>query len=350
MKYAPQMRAIQFESFGGPLSIVETPMPVPHLHGVVIKVEATGLCRSDWHAWMGHDSDIVLPHVPGHEFAGIVQSIGASVRSVAIGDRVVVPFVCGCGRCQYCLTGNAQVCPDQTQAGFTHFGSFAEFVAINDADFNIVKLPDQISFETGASLGCRFATSFRALTKRANIQPGEKVAIFGCGGIGLSAIMIAKALGAVVIAVDISDAALMKAQEIGADLVVNSSREDALNQIDLLTQGGADISIDALGSEEIASTAILSLKRRGRHLQLGLLPSTTGRSAIPMARVIAYELDVLGSHGMAAQDYPEMLELIVSGQLNPDLLIEKIVSLEEGVEGLANFGQLKSIGITIIKP
>ena len=349
MKYAPQMKAIQFESFGGPLSIIETPMPIPNVHGAVIKVQATGLCRSDWHAWMGHDSDIVLPHIPGHEFSGIVESVGKSVRKVAVGDRVVVPFVCGCGICEYCRSGNAQVCPNQTQPGFTHFGSFAQFVAISGADFNVVKLPNEISFETGASLGCRFATSFRALTKRANIQPGETVAIFGCGGIGLSAIMIAKALGAVVIAVDISDAALMKAQEIGADLVVNSSREDALNQIDLLTQGGADISIDALGSEEIASTAILSLKRRGRHLQLGLLPSASGRSAIPMARVIAYELDLLGGHGMAAQDYPEMLELIISGKLKPDSLIESVVSLEEGALALENFAFNKSAGITIIK-
>ncbi|MEI6407402.1 MAG: zinc-dependent alcohol dehydrogenase family protein [Actinomycetes bacterium] len=343
------MKAIQFESFGGPLSIIETPMPIPNVHGAVIKVQATGLCRSDWHAWMGHDSDIVLPHIPGHEFSGIVESVGKSVRKVAVGDRVVVPFVCGCGICEYCRSGNAQVCPNQTQPGFTHFGSFAQFVAISGADFNVVKLPNEISFETGASLGCRFATSFRALTKRANIQPGETVAIFGCGGIGLSAIMIAKALGAVVIAVDISDAALMKAQEIGADLVVNSSREDALNQIDLLTQGGADISIDALGSEEIASTAILSLKRRGRHLQLGLLPSASGRSAIPMARVIAYELDLLGGHGMAAQDYPEMLELIISGKLKPDSLIESVVSLEEGALALENFAFNKSAGITIIK-
>ena len=343
------MKAIYFETFGGDLSIIETPKPDPTETGAVIRVQATGLCRSDWHAWMGHDSDIVLPHIPGHEFSGIVESVGKSVRKVAVGDRVVVPFVCGCGICEYCRSGNAQVCPNQTQPGFTHFGSFAQFVAISGADFNVVKLPNEISFETGASLGCRFATSFRALTKRANIQPGETVAIFGCGGIGLSAIMIAKALGALVIAVDISGSALLKAHELGADYLINSSEVDAIHQIQVITQDGVDISVDALGSEEIASTAILSLKRRGRHLQLGLLPSASGRSAIPMARVIAYELDLLGGHGMAAQDYPEMLELIVSGKLKPDSLIESVVSLEEGALALENFASNKSAGITIIK-
>ena len=216
------MRAIYFTQFAGELTIKDVPTPTPPTNGVVIEVKATGLCRSDWHAWMGHDSDVVLPHVPGHELAGIVSAIGTGVTKFKVGDRVTVPFVNGCGKCQYCTSGNAQVCPTQTQPGFTQWGSYAQYVAIENADFNLIALPDAISFSTAAALGCRFATAFRGLTARAQVQPQERVAIFGCGGVGQSAIMIAKALGARVIAIDISPVALAKAIQLGADVTINS--------------------------------------------------------------------------------------------------------------------------------
>jgi alcohol dehydrogenase len=296
---------------------------------------------------MGHDSDIVLPHVPGHEFAGIISGVGSLVKNFKVTDRVTVPFVCGCGKCVYCLRGDAQVCPTQTQPGFTHFGSFAEYVAIDNADFNLINIASQISFATAASLGCRFATSYRGLVKRAKVKKGEKVVVFGCGGVGLSAIMIAASQGAIVYAVDVSDQALVIAASLGAQ-VINSKSIDAISFMQNL--GGADIAIDALGSEATAGASILSLARGGRHLQLGLMLTPTGLSAIPMARVIAWELDLLGSHGMAAKDYPEMLELVASGVLAPDLLVKREISLEEGALALADLANQGSSGITIINP
>lgn len=278
------MKAIHFTQFKGPLEIKDIPAPIATNNGVVIKVEATGLCRSDWHAWMGHDSDIVLPHIPGHELAGVISVIGSAVAKFKVGDRVTVPFVCGCGKCQYCTRGEAQVCPTQTQPGFTDFGSFAEYVAINNADFNLVTIPEDVSFATAAALGCRFATSYRGLIKRAQVKANEKVIIFGCGGVGLSAIMIAKAQGANVYAVDINAAALAIAESLGAE-TVNSSKVDPVAFMQNL--GGADVSVDALGSQETASASVLSLARRGRHLQLGLLLTADGLTNIPMARVIA---------------------------------------------------------------
>ena len=209
------MKAIHFTEFQGELSILDLPMPKPNDSGVVIKVEATGLCRSDWHGWMGHDSDISLPHVPGHELAGVISAAGSSVKNYSVGDRVTVPFVCGCGTCEFCKEGDAQICPTQTQPGFTGFGSFAEFVAIENADFNLVRIPNELSFAVAAALGCRFATAFRGLVKRAEVKGGERVIIYGCGGVGLSAIMIAKALGAQVYAVDVNDAALAVASSLG---------------------------------------------------------------------------------------------------------------------------------------
>ena len=347
------MRAIYFSDFGGELSITDVPIPATPINGVVIEVKATGLCRSDWHAWMGHDTEVVLPHVPGHELAGVVSAIGFGVTQFSVGDRVTVPFVNGCGKCQYCVGGNAQVCPSQTQPGFTQWGSFAEYVAIENADFNLIALPDAISFSTAAALGCRFATAFRGLTARARVQSGEWVAIFGCGGVGLSAIMIAKALGARVIAVDISTTALAKATQLGADVTINPSEKDALIQIAETTGDGANVAIDALGSEATSSQSILSLRRRGRHLQLGLLVSPDGLTLEPMSRVIAYELDILGSHGMAARDYLQMFEMVASGILRPDLLVERTVSLTDGIAALRAMSEPMDAtvsGITIIDP
>ena len=341
------MKAIYFTEFKGTLSVVDIPIPVPSGSGVVIKVEATGLCRSDWHAWMGHDSDIVLPHVPGHEFAGVISSIGASVSKFAVGDRVTVPFVCGCGKCTYCLRGDAQVCPTQTQPGFTGFGSFAEYVAIDNADFNLINIPSEVSFATAASLGCRFATAYRGLIKRAKLKAGEKVVIYGCGGVGLSAVMIAKAHGAIVYAVDINDEALEVAASLGAQ-TINSRTTDPVGFLQNL--GGAEVAVDALGSEVTAGASVLSLARGGRHLQLGLLLTPNGLTAMPMARVIAWELNLLGSHGMAARDYPEMLALVASGALDPSLLVKREVGIEVGAVALKDLDKQVTGGITIINP
>jgi alcohol dehydrogenase len=339
------MKAIYFTEFKGTLSVVDIAIPVPTDAGVVIKVEATGLCRSDWHAWMGHDSDIVLPHVPGHEFAGVISNVGSSVSKFAVGDRVTVPFVCGCGKCTYCLRGDAQVCPTQTQPGFTGFGSFAEYVSIDNADFNLINIPSEVSFATAAALGCRFATAYRGLIKRAKLKAGEKVVIYGCGGVGLSAVMIAKAHGAIVYAVDISDGALEVAASLGAQ-TINSRTNDPVAFLQNL--GGADVAVDALGSETTAGASLLSLARGGRHLQLGLLLTPNGLTAMPMARVIAWELDLLGSHGMAARDYPEMLALVASGALDPSLLVKREVGIEEGAIALADLDSQGAAGITII--
>jgi alcohol dehydrogenase len=343
------MRAIYFDEFAGPLIVKDLPIPSAENSSVVIRVVATGLCRSDWHAWMGHDSDVALPHVPGHEFAGVISSVGPEVVKFKVNDRVTVPFVSGCGKCEFCLRGDAQVCPTQTQPGFTHFGSFAEYVQIYNADFNLVHLPDDLSFEAAASLGCRFATSFRGLVDRAQVVSGEWVAVFGCGGVGLSAIMIAKALGAQVIAIDISPSALEKGKEVGADYLINSTEVDPVSEI-LQISGGVDVSVDALGSAATASAGINSLRRLGRHLQLGLLPSDTGTTALPIGRVIAYELTLLGSHGMAAIDYPKLLSMVASKTLHPELLVTSRIALAAGAIALANFAKRSDAGIEIINP
>lgn len=343
------MRAMIMDRIAGPLTVTEVPDPVAPDGGAVVEVHATGLCRSDWHAWVGHD-DIALPHVPGHELAGVVAAVGRGVERWNVGDRVTVPFVCGCGRCEWCLTGDAQVCPNQEQPGFTHWGSFAERVAIHAADRNLVAVPEGISLESAAALGCRFATAYRALTARARLRAGEWVVIVGAGGVGLSAVMIATALGARVVAVDRSAAALDVARRLGAEHVVRADGSDIPAAVHEVTGGGAHVSVDAVGSEQTCADAVLGLRRRGRHVQVGLLPSASGLSAVPMARAIAWELDLLGSHGMAAEDYPGMLQLIARGTLRPQDLIERTVSLDEAAQLLPAMDTAAPAGMTIIDP
>lgn len=342
------MRAIVMDRIAGPLVVQEVAAPEVPAGGVVVTVVATGLCRSDWHAWAGHD-DIALPHVPGHEFAGRIAAVGPGVTKWSVGDRVTAPFVEGCGACGWCRAGNAQVCPEQQQPGFTHWGSFAGQVVIHAADTNLVAIPEGVSFEAAASLGCRFATAYRALTGRARLASDEWVTVVGVGGVGLSAVMIAKALGGKVVAVDRNREALAAASSLGADHVLAADGSDIPAQVHSIT-GGSHVSIDAVGSEQTCADALLSLRRRGRHVQIGLLPPVDGHPRVPMARVIAWELDVFGSHGMAAADYPGMLALIESGALEPQKLIERVIGLDEAADMLARFDTANVAGMTMIDP
>jgi alcohol dehydrogenase len=328
------MKAAIFEQFAQPLTIQNVPDPVVPDDGVVIRVEATGICRSDWHGWMGHDPDIRLPHVPGHELAGVIEAVGQDVQRWQPGDRVTVPFAVGCGRCSQCLSGHQHICDNYFQPGFTAWGSFAQYVAIRYADTNLVRLLDEIGFVEAASLGCRFTTSFRAMVAQGRLSAGEWVVIHGCGGVGLSAIMIARAVGANVIGVDIKDEALALAQSIGA--------------IHEITGGGAHVSLDALGSTLTCRNSILSLRKRGRHVQVGLMVADDKNAPLPMDQVIAKELEILGSHGMQAHAYGPMLEMIRAGTLAPKRLIGKTVTLEESLVELEAMGDFRGLGVTVI--
>lgn len=344
------MRAITFHSFAGQLALESVPDPAPPPHGVLIAVEATGLCRSDWHGWQGHDADIrELPHVPGHELAGRVVAVGREVRGWKGGERVTTPFVCGCGDCTPCRRGDHQVCDRQTQPGFTHWGSFGELVVIHHADVNLVSLPEAIDSVTAASLGCRFATSFRAVIDQGKVRAGEWIAIHGMGGVGLSALMIARALGARVIAVDIDAATLARSGELGAEVVIDGRDGNVAETIRDVTAGGADLSIDALGSSTTASNSIGCLRKNGRHLQVGLLVGRDHRPALPMELVISRELQVIGSHGMAAHAYPRMLQLIASGQLAPWKLIARTVSLADIATELPMLADRSAAGMVVAK-
>ena len=317
----------------------------------MIQVEATGLCRSDWHGWQGHDPDIRLPHVPGHELAGTVAAVGGGVQGWRTGDRVTVPFVCACGRCEACRAGDGQVCAQQTQPGFTHWGSFADLVAVHDADVNLVALPESLDSGVAAVLGCRYATAFRAVVHRGRGGAGRWTVVHGCGGLGLAAIQVAVASGGRVVAVDVVPEALRLAAELGAEAAIDASGlspdEVAARVVDA-TDGGGDLSLDTAGSPGSSAASVLSLRRRGRHVQVGLLPGARGHPRVPMERVIAYELDVRGSHGMPAHDYPALLALVAGGRLQPERLVTGELDLAGAAAALEHWPERP--GLAIIRP
>jgi alcohol dehydrogenase len=343
------MKAVLYDAFSAPPQIRTVPDPTPEPHAVVVRVMATGVCRSDWHGWVGHDPDIRLPHVPGHELAGIIEAVGSGVTQWKPGDRVTVPFVAGCGACPQCRSGNHQVCDHQFQPGFTHWGSFAEYVAIHQADINLVRLPESIAFATAASLGCRFVTSFRAIVDQGKVSAGQWVAIHGCGGVGLSAIMIASALGANVIAVDLSDEKLALARTLGAAATVNAAKvADVVEAVLELTHGGAHVSVDALGHSTTCFNSISNLRKRGKHIQVGLMAGEHSDPRIPMGKVIGNELEILGSHGMQAHRYDAMLAMIQSAKLAPEKLVGRTISLEQSIDALMNMDKFEGAGVTVV--
>lgn len=346
------MRALTYADFGGPIIVGDVPTPTPPPGGAVVRVHASGLCRSDWHAWAGHDDDITtLPHVPGHEFAGMVEGVGDGVDWAWLGQMVTAPFVQACGACEECRRGDGQVCPHQRQPGFTDPGSFAEYVVVHAASTNLVALPAGLTPAVAAGLGCRVATSYRAMVHRARVQAGEQVAVFGCGGVGLAAIAVAASRGARVIAVDTAPEPLALAAAAGAQETVLAG-PSTVDEVIARTGGGAHVTVDAVGSAAILRDAVLSLRRRGRHIQIGLLPPAAGRPEVPMGRVIGWELDLLGSHGMAASDYPELLADIVSGELSLAALGApgEPMSLAEAAVALPLIGTSASPGLAVADP
>ncbi|MCA0203572.1 zinc-dependent alcohol dehydrogenase family protein [Pararhodobacter sp.] len=342
------MKAVLFEKFQETPKLVTLPDPTPAPHGVVLRVAATGVCRSDWHGWMGHDSDIELPHVPGHELAGVVEAVGRDVTRWKVGDKVTVPFICGCGACPECHAGHQQVCLNQEQPGFTHWGSFAEYVALHQADLNLVALPEGMDFATAASLGCRFATSFRAVIDQGQVRAGQWVAVHGCGGVGLSAVMIASAAGANVIGVDLDPAKLQLARDLGAVAVINGREADVPGAIREITRGGAHVSLDALGHPVTMTNSILCLRPRGKHIQVGLMLGEHAAPSIPMPKIVGQEIEILGSHGMQAHRYGAMLDMVASGKVDPSRLVGKQISLAEAPEALMAMDRFQSVGATVI--
>ncbi|QSO46194.1 zinc-dependent alcohol dehydrogenase family protein [Alicyclobacillus mengziensis] len=347
------MKAAVLEEFQKPLVVREVPDPTITAKGAVIRVEANGVCRSDWHAWMG-DWDwlgvkLPLPHVLGHEMSGVVEEVGSDVRAFRTGDRVIVPFSQGDGTCPMCQQGHQNICDHGQMPGFSYWGGFGRYVHVPDADVNLVRLPDNVGFTEAAALGCRFMTAFHGLIDQAEVRPGEWVAVHGCGGVGLSAIQIAKAAGANVIAVDIADDKLAFAKELGAAATINAKEVRAAKTIKQLTNGGAHVSVDALGVAATCQASISSLRKRGRHLQIGMTSrAEQGMIPLPIDVIVNLELRLVGSLGMPVHRYPQMLQMVSEGRLRPGDLVTNTVSIEEAGKTLQSMSDFATMGVTVV--
>ena len=342
------MRAALLDAYNAPMPVREVDDPHVSEHGVVVRVLACGICRSDWHAWKGHWADFFkLPHVLGHEMCGIIEEVGKGVTRFSKGDRVLVPFCGGEGACPQCRAGHSNICDFPFTPGFSHWGGFAEYVAVQHADFNLATLPENIDTIAAAGMGCRFITAFHALVTRANLNVGEWVAVYGCGGVGLSAVQIAVAFGAYPVCVDISDEALSLAKTLGAHASINAKDvADASEAVRDITGGGAHVALDALGHEQTCRNALLSLRKRGRHVQVGM--SGVDTIALPVDSIIERELSLIGSKGMPANNLDILLRLVSSGKLDPLQLVSKKVSLEETGNVLKDMSGFNTQGFVVI--
>ena len=344
------MKAAVLEAFGEPLAIRAVPDPAPPPGGAVVRVEACGICRSDWHLWRGDLSGVTLPRIMGHEFAGVVEALDKSVTGFSVGDRVVVPFSLGDGTCELCRSGHSNICDNRISPGITADGAYARYVAVPYANHGLIRLPENISFKDAASLGCRFMTAFHGLVDQGELRPGEWVAIFGSGGIGLSATNIAAGIGALPIAVDIAAPKLDLARELGAVAVVDASKDDPVDAIREITRGGAHVAVDALGSAATARQALLSLRKRGRMLQIGLPVAEEPAVPVPMLTLARQELRIIGSLGMQTHRYPELLRLVELGRLHPHKLVTGEVRLEDVSDVLREMNDYRGVGVRVITP
>lgn len=343
------MRAALLETFGEPLKIVDVADPDCPADGVIVEVAACGICRSDWHGWTGADPDITLPHVPGHEFCGRIVEVGADCSSFKVGERVTAPFIVSCGTCPECTNGDATVCGHQHVIGFSGWGAFAERLAVPHADFNLVRVPDALSDTAAAAMGCRLTTAYRALMDRTHLRSGEWVAVHGCGGVGLSAIMIAKAVGARAIAIDPSGAARAMAEELGAEHLIDPTAEDAAGSVRDLTDGGAHVSLDALGITATFTRSLRSLRPLGRHVQIGQPLGDHATPPLPLLELVySRQIAILGTRGMAAGRFPGLLDLIANGRIDPELLITDRVPLSAAGARLEAMSGPTAPGIAVI--
>lgn len=350
------VRAAVFTGHGEPLEIREIDEPEPDSTGVVVETDACGICRSDWHAWQGdplwESRGFEDGHVFGHEPAGVVVEVGDEVDHVREGDHVAVPFSLGDGTCPSCRNGHSNICDNRIPLGLApeSRGAFAERFHVPWADFNVVPLPDSVSAVEMSGLGCRFMTSFHALVHQADVTAGDWLAVHGCGGIGLSAVHIADAIGANVIAVDLFDEKLDFATEVGAVETINAGAvADVPEEVAAITDGGADVSVDALGIAETCRNSVRSLRKRGQHVQIGLTSSEEGGEvSLPTDLIVAKELQFIGAIGLPRPRYDEIFRMIEHGKLDPAMMVSETVSLEQTSNKLDAMTDFETVGIPVI--
>ena len=333
------MQAVQLVGIGQPLQMREVPLPAVGEKDVLVRIKAAGICHSDVHYRAGTSPVGPLPQTLGHEIAGVVEEVGSQVTNVKAGDRVCLHYLLTCGDCCYCSAGNEQFCVRGAMLGKHCDGGFAEYIAVPAR--NAVSLPDEIPFEQGAVLMCSSSTSFHALRK-ARLKPGETVAVFGVGGLGMSAIQLARAFGALeVYAVDINENKLKLAGKYGA-IAVNSTKGDPVAEIHRLTgERGVDVALEVIGLPQTMRQAVQSLAIFGRAVVVGV---TDQALEIDTYReILGKEAELIGSADHLLYELSLLLEFVRQGRLDLSEVITRTVPLDadainEAMDELAQYG------------
>ena len=339
------MRAAIVRNFNEDLSIETVNDPACPEDGVVLDVLACGVCRSDYHGWTGNHPLVKDGSIMGHEYCGVVVEAGPKAK-YKIGDRLIAPFILGCGSCPSCQSGKSNTCATQIVPGFNAPGAYAEYVAV-PYDHNLVYLPDSMSPALAAGLGCRVTTAWHALTDRAAVTAGEWVAVHGTGGIGLSAMLLAKMIGAKVVVVDIVKEKLDSALALGADAAVNAAETDAAEAIRSITNGGADVSIEALGHPLTTNASVECLATLGRHVHVGM-PGGDGMMNINLRAIYMKQLSFYGTRGMPSWKYPSLLTMIERGDVDLSPMVDREINLSQASEELSMMSGATPPGTAVI--
>ncbi|MBI3150711.1 MAG: zinc-binding dehydrogenase [Chloroflexi bacterium] len=318
------MKAIRFVGVKQPLEMQEIPIPEIGVRDILVKVKAAGICHSDAHYRAGISPVRPVPLTLGHEVAGVVEKIGAQVTSLKIGDRVCLHYNLSCGDCYHCSTGNDQFCEKVLMLGHYTNGGYAEYISVPAR--NAILQPDEIPFEQGATLMCASATAFHALRK-SRIKGGERVAIFGAGGLGQSAIQLAKAFGALeVYAVDINADKLNLAKRYGA-IPVNAKQVNAVDEIKKFTNGkGADVAIEMIGLPQTMKQAIQVAGVLARVVIVGL--SNKPLEIDTYNELLGNEVELIGSNDHHLQELPLLVEMARKKILDTSHIVTKTIPLD----------------------
>jgi len=324
------MKAAVFHGNGKGLVIEDLPVPEPRPGEVVIRVAACGLCHTDLH-YLDHGVATFKspPIVLGHEAAGTITRIGAGVSGVAEGDRVLAPSVWSCGHCRYCRAGRENLCTDLVMPGNHTNGAFAEFLAVPAKE--LVRLPASIPLDRACIIADAVSTPFHAVKRRGRVRAGDTVAVVGCGGVGLNVVQCAAVAGATVIAVDLSEERLQLARRLGARHAINPGKTDRVDKdVRKLTDGGVDVAFEVVGNPKTIDLAFNLIRKGGRLVVIGF---SHDPAPINVGKLMFYELELVGSLGCGAGEYPEIVSLVEAGRITLDPIVSGTVTLDRINDG-----------------
>jgi len=338
------MRAARFYGPHKPLVLEDVAKPSPGTGEVLVKVRAAGICHTELHFLDGVLNLGVVPITLGHEIAGTIEEIGSGVDNVSIGDRVIVYYYVGCGKCKFCLKGEENLCENpKAEYGFISDGGFAEYIKVPSR--NVIKLPDNITFEEAAPIGCSVTTAIHA-TRKASPSVGDYVVVYGVGGVGLALIQYNKLVGAKVIAISRNNAKLKLAKDLGADYIVNASYEDVVKRIMEITEKkGANIIYELVGTKETMNNSVKILARKGKLIFIGY---TMDQLEVSPLNLVVKEAVITASVGNTLEELIEAVRLVAEGRIK--IVIDKVVDLSQINNELERLRKAEVLGRIVVKP